>query len=45
MITDAEKATLTVPAVDVGYGVVATFLGRTAMNDDFLNLTHDNLDF
>ena len=45
MITDAEKATLTVLAVDVGYGVVATFLGRTAMNDDFLNLTHDNLDF
>ena len=41
MITDAEKATLTVPAVDVGYGVVATFSGRTAMNDDFLNLTHD----
>jgi hypothetical protein len=41
MITDAEKATLTVPAVDVGYSVVATFSGRTAMNDDFLNLTHD----
>ena len=41
MITDAEKATLTMPAVDVGNGKVATFSGRTAMNDDFLNFTHD----
>ena len=41
MITDAEKTTLTMPAVDVGNGIVATFLGRTAMNDDFLNLTQD----
>jgi hypothetical protein len=30
-----------VPAVNIRYGEVATFLGRTAMNDDFLYLTHD----
>ena len=40
MITDAEKATLTMPTVDVGYGVVATFSGRATMNDDFLDLAH-----
>ena len=42
MITDAEKATLTMPTVDVGYGVVATFSGRTTMNDDFLDLAHND---
>ena len=32
MITYAEKATLTMPTVYVGYCVVATLFGRTAMN-------------
>ena len=31
------------PMVYVGYGVVATLFGRTAMNDDFLNLTHNRI--
>ena len=34
-------AALPVPAVNIRYGEVATFLGRTAMNDDFFYLTHD----
>lgn len=41
MIADAEKATISMPAVDVGYGVITTFLGRATMNDDFLDFTHD----
>lgn len=36
-----KKATLTMPTVDVGYGVVATFSGRATMNDDFLDLAHN----
>ena len=42
MITYAAQSALPVPAVNIRYGEVATFLGRTAMNDDFLYLTHDN---
>ena len=42
MITYAAHSALPVPAVNIRYGEVATFLGRTAMNDDFLYLTHDN---
>jgi hypothetical protein len=41
MITYAAHSALAVPAVNIRYGEVATFLGRTAMNDDFLYLTHD----
>ena len=41
MITYAAHSALPVPAVNIRYGEVATFLGRTAMNDDFLYLTHD----
>ena len=43
MITYAEKATLTMPTVYVSYGVVATLSGRTAMNNDFLNLAHNRI--
>ena len=41
MITYAAHSALPVSAVNIRYGEVATFLGRTAMNDDFLYLTHD----
>ena len=44
MITYAAQSALAVSAVNIRYGEVATFLGRTAMNDDFLYLTHD-IDF
>ena len=33
MITYAAHSALPVPAVNIRYGEVATFLGRTAMND------------
>ena len=45
MIADAEKATISMPAVDVGYGVITTFLGRATMNDNFLDFTHDENKF
>ena len=44
MITYAAQSALPMPAVNIRYGEVATFLGRTAMNDDFLYLTH-GIDF
>lgn len=35
-----SETALSVPAVDVGNGVVLILLGSTAMNDDFLDHTH-----
>lgn len=40
VVANLAEASLSVPAVNVGYCVILAFSGSTAMDDDFGDLSH-----